>query len=53
MNRLLRRTYRKVIKDKFARLEEKFGITTIEVNAAYTSQECSKCDFVSKDNRKS
>ena len=53
MNRLLRRTYRKVIKDKFARLEEKFGITTIEVNAAYTSQECSKCGFVSKENRKS
>ena len=53
MNRLLRRTYRKVIKDKFARLEEKFGITTVEVNAAYTSQECSKCGFVSKENRKS
>lgn len=53
MNRLLRRTYRKIIKDKFARLEEKSGITTVEVNAAYTSQECSKCGFVSKENRKS
>ena len=53
MNRLLRRTYRKVIKDKFARLEEKFGITTVEVNAAYTSQECSKCGFVSEESRKS
>ena len=53
MNRLLSRTYRKVIKDKLARLEEKFGITTVEVNAAYTSQECSKCGFVSKGNRKS
>ena len=53
MNRLLARTYRKVIKDKLARLEEKFGITTVEVNAAYTSQECSKCGFVSKANRKS
>ena len=53
MNRLLRRTYRKVIKDKFARLEEKFGITTVEVYATYTSQECSKCGFVSKENRKS
>lgn len=53
MNRLLARTYRKVIKDKLARLEEKFGITTVEVNAAYTSQECSKCGFVSKGNRKS
>ena len=53
MNRLLARTYRKVIKDKLARLEEKYGITTVEVNAAYTSQECSKCGFVSKGNRKS
>ena len=53
MNRLLARTYRKVIKDNLARLEEKFGITTVEVNAAYTSQECSKCGFVSKANRKS
>lgn len=53
MNRLLARTYRNVIKDKLARLEEKFGITTVEVNAAYTSQECSKCGFVSKGNRKS
>ena len=53
MNRLLTRTYRRVIKDKFVRLEEKYGITTIEVNAAYTSQECSNCGFVSKENRKS
>ena len=53
MNRLIARTYRKVIKDKLARLEEKFGITTVEVNAAYTSQECSKCGFVFKGNRKS
>ena len=53
MNRLLARTYRKVIKDKLTRLEEQFGITTVEVNAAYTSQECSKCGFVSKGNRKS
>ena len=53
MNRLLARTYRKVIKDKLTRLEEKFGTTTVEVNAAYTSQECSKCGFVAKANRKS
>ena len=53
MNRLLARTYRKVIKDKLTRLEEQFGITTVEVNAAYTSQECSKCGFVSTGNRKS
>ena len=52
MNRLLTRTYRQVIKNKFVRLEEKYGITTIEINAAYTSQECSNCGFVSKNNRK-
>ena len=52
MNRLIGRTYRKVIKDKLKRLEETYGITVVEVNAAYTSQECSKCGFVSKKNRK-
>jgi hypothetical protein len=53
MNRLLNRTYRKVIKDKLVRLEEKCGITAVEVNPAFTSQECSNCGFVSKENRKS
>ena len=53
MNRLINRTYRKTVKEKLARLEETHGITTVEVNAAYTSQECSKCGFVSKQNRKS
>lgn len=53
MNRLISRAYRKTIKEKLARLEETHGITTVEVNAAYTSQECSKCGFVSKQNRKS
>ncbi len=53
MNRLISRTYRKTVKEKLARLEETHGITTVEVNAAYTSQECSKCSFVSKKNRKS
>lgn len=53
MNRLLTRTYRKVIKEKLVRLKEKCGITTVEVNPAFTSQECSNCGFVSKENRKS
>ena len=52
MNRLIGRTYRKVIKDKLKRLEETHGITVVEVNPAYTSQECSKCGFVSKKNRR-
>ena len=52
MNRLIGRTYRSVVKAKLARLEEQFGIQIIAVNPAYTSQECSRCHYVSKDNRK-
>jgi putative transposase len=32
-------------------LEERFGVTTLEVNAAYSSQQCSRCGFTSRDNR--
>ena len=52
MNRLIGRTYRAFVKAKLARLEEQFGIQIIAVNPAYTSQECSRCHHVSKDNRK-
>ena len=52
MNRLIGRTYRSIVKAKLARLEEQFGIQIIAVNPAYTSQECSRCHYVSKDNRK-
>ena len=52
MNRLIGRTYRAFVKTKLARLEERFGIQIIAVNPAYTSQECSRCHYVSKDNRK-
>lgn len=52
MNCLIGRTYRSVVKAKLARLEEQYGIQIIEVNPAYTSQECSRCHYVSKDNRK-
>ena len=52
MNRLIGRTYRSFVKAKLARLEEQYGIQIIEVNPAYTSQECSRCHYVSKDNRK-
>ena len=52
MNRLIGRTYRAFVKAKLARLEEQYGIQIIGVNPAYTSQECSRCHYVSKDNRK-
>ncbi len=52
MNRLIGRTYRSFVKAKLARLEEQYGIQIIAVNPAYTSQECSRCHYVSKDNRK-
>ena len=52
MNRLISRTYRSIVKAKLARLEEQYGIQIIAVNPAYTSQECSRCHHVSKDNRK-
>ena len=53
MNRLIGRTYRSVVKAKLARLEEQYGIQIVAVNPAYTSQECSRCHYVSKHNRKS
>ena len=53
MNRLIGRTYRSFVKVKLARLEEQFGIQIVSVNPAYTSQECSRCHYVSKNNRKS
>ena len=53
MNRLIRRTYRSFVKAKLVRLEEQFGIQIVSVNPAYTSQECSRCHHVSKNNRKS
>ena len=52
MNRLIGRTYRAFVKAKLARLEEQYGIQIIAVNPAYTSQECSRCHHISKDNRK-
>ena len=51
MNRLIRRCGRKVFRQKLQDLEERFGVETVEVNAAYTSQQCSSCGFTTRDNR--
>ncbi|KAA0577938.1 transposase [Azospirillum sp. B21] len=52
LNAILRNCGRKVIQDKLRDLEEWFGITFTEVNAAYTSQTCSCCGYVDKRNRR-
>ena len=51
MNRILRKCGRSVVKSKFQMLEKDYGIKVIEVNPAYTSQECKKCGFVHRLNR--
>lgn len=52
MNRILSNYGKKVINDKFKRLTEEFGIICLEINPAYTSQECSSCGYIDKENRK-
>ena len=52
MNRLIQNFGKRYIKEKLNRFKEIFGIEIIEVNPAYTSQECSCCGYVDKNNRK-
>jgi putative transposase len=52
MNRLVTRFGRGAIKKKLASLQEDTGLDIIEVNAAYTSKECSSCGHVHDGNRK-
>lgn len=51
MNRLLTRAGRKALQAKLARLNEEQGVTTTEVQPAYTSQMCARCGYVDKRNR--
>ena len=51
MNRLIRRCGRKVFRQKLQDLEERFGVETVEVNAAYSSQQCSSCGWTTRNNR--
>jgi len=52
MNRLISNFGKRVIKEKMQRLKELCGIEVVEVNPAYSSQTCSKCGYVDKNNRK-
>lgn len=52
MNRILSRSGRGFLNQKLQRLHEERGITITRVDAAYTSQQCSKCGYVDKRNRR-
>lgn len=51
LNRLLGNCGRAIIKAKLADLEERLGVTSEEINPAWTSLECEGCHYVSKNNR--
>jgi len=52
MNRLVQNFGKRYIKEKLERLQQLYGIEIVEVNPAYSSQECSSCGYVDKRNRK-
>ncbi|HET8746643.1 MAG TPA: transposase [Ramlibacter sp.] len=52
LNAILRNCGRSIIQAKLKDLEERFGITTAEVNPAYSSQACSCCGYGDKRNRR-
>lgn len=51
MNRIMRNCGRSVIRSKLKALEEEYGIISAEVGSAYTSQTCSCCGYVDRNNR--
>jgi putative transposase len=53
MNRLIQNLGKRYVKEKLERLHQVYGIEIEEVNLAYSSQECSSCGYVDKENRKS
>jgi putative transposase len=52
LNRMVQNFGKRYIKQKLERLQELYGIEIIEINPAYTSQECSCCGYVDEKNRK-
>jgi len=51
MNRLINNFGLNVIKQKLNNLNENYGIIIKYNNPAYTSQECSSCGYIDKNNR--
>jgi len=52
LNRLISNFGKRYINEKIERLKQLYGIDVIFINPAYTSQECSNCGYIDKENRK-
>ena len=53
MNRFIQNFGKRYVKEKLERMQQLYGIEIVEVNPAYSSQECSSCGYVDRENRKS
>lgn len=51
LNRIITNCGRAVFRAKLADLKDRFGIEAAEINPAFTSQECSRCGYVARENR--
>ena len=51
LNRLMSNMGASIVSEKLKDIEARFGITTVFVPAAYSSQTCSSCGYVDKRNR--
>ncbi|MGB9811382.1 MAG: zinc ribbon domain-containing protein [Dictyoglomus turgidum] len=52
MNRLISRFGKRIVNEKLKSLQELYKIEVVYVNPAYSSQECSACGYIDKQNRK-
>lgn len=51
LNRIIKNFGQKLFKDKLKELSVKYGFNVIELNPAYSSQECNVCGYVDSKNR--
>lgn len=51
LNRIITRAGRKEMSRRMREMPERFGIEIVEINPAYTSQECPECHDVHRSNR--